>query len=109
MGSDAKGETMTLTGRRDFLKALGACAGVGAIPGSALAFEERPIVYTNDQLVLSGHRFFGSVSKSLAEVVEMAGLRWGKPNGYILGEEAGGAFVKVPRSASTPVATAIAR
>jgi hypothetical protein len=93
MGSDAKGETMTLTGRRDFLKALGACAGVGAIPGSAVAFEERPIVYTNDQLVLSGHRFFGSVSKSLAEVVEMAGRRWGKPNGYILGEEAGGAFV----------------
>ena len=85
---------MTLRVRRDFLKACGACAvaAVGA-PGAALAFEERPIVYTSDQLVMSGHRFFGSVSKSLAEVVETAGRRWGSPNGYILGEEAGGAFV----------------
>ena len=43
--------------------------------------------------MLSGHRFFGSVSKSLAEVVETATNRWGRPNGYILGEEASGAFV----------------
>ncbi len=85
---------MTLFRRRDVLKAFGACsaATVGAaVP--AHAFEERPIVYTNDQLVMSGHRFFGTVSKSLAEVVETAGRRWGRPNGYILGEEAGGAFV----------------
>ena len=85
---------MRQNGRRDFLKAVGACAvaSVGK-SGAALAFEERPIVYTNDQVVMNGHRFFGSVSKSLAEVVEMAGRRWGSPNGYILGEEAGGAFV----------------
>ena len=85
---------MRQNGRRDFLKAVGACAvaSVGT-SAAALAFEERPIVYTNDQVVMNGHRFFGSVSKSLAEVVEMAGRRWGSPNGYILGEEAGGAFV----------------
>ena len=85
---------MTLFRRRDVLKAFGACSAAtvgGSVP--AHAFEERPIVYTNDQLVMSGHRFFGTVSKSLAEVVETAGRRWGRPNGYILGEEAGGAVV----------------
>ena len=41
----------------------------------------------------SGHRFFGAVSRGLAEVVEEAARRWGKPNGYILGQEASGAFV----------------
>ena len=38
-------------------------------------------------------RFFGTVSRGLAQVVEKAVSQWGLPNGYILGEEAGGAFV----------------
>ena len=29
----------------------------------------------------------------MAEVVEAATKRWGKPNGYVLGQEAGGAFI----------------
>ena len=81
--------------RREVMKwlALGA-AGAALTPRSAFAYgEERPITYTSDELVLSGHRFFGSVSKSLADVVETATQRWGRPNGYILGEEASGAFV----------------
>jgi hypothetical protein len=40
-----------------------------------------------------GHRFFGKVSVRFAKVVEYAFQRSGRPNGYILGEEAGGAFV----------------
>lgn len=32
------------------------------------------------------------MSRELAGVVEAAISRWGQPNGYILGEEAGGAF-----------------
>ncbi len=31
--------------------------------------------------------------KGIALVVEKAADRWGKPNGYILGEEPGGAFI----------------
>ena len=80
--------------RREVMKwlALGA-AGAALAPRSALAYvEERPIDYTSDELVLSGHRFFGSMSKSLAQVVETATARWGRPNGYILGEEASGAI-----------------
>ncbi len=45
------------------------------------------------ELIDAGHRFFGGVSRGLAEIVEKAASKWGQPNGYILGEEAGGAFV----------------
>jgi len=45
------------------------------------------------ELIDAGHRFFGGVSRGLAMIVEKAVSQWGQPNGYILGEEAGGAFV----------------
>jgi hypothetical protein len=48
--------------------------------------------YQPDELVSAGHRFFGTVSRGLAQVIEAAISRWGQPNGYVLGEEAGGAF-----------------
>lgn len=49
--------------------------------------------YTTDEIIDAGHRFFGTVTEGLARVVEYAFSRQGYPNGYILGEEAGGAFV----------------
>jgi hypothetical protein len=49
--------------------------------------------FAPDELVGAGHRFFGSVSRGLAQVVEKAVSNWGQPNGYILGQEASGAFV----------------
>lgn len=49
--------------------------------------------YTVNEIVDAGHRFFGGVSKGLAKVVEYAFQQQGRPNGYILGEEGGGAFV----------------
>ena len=67
--------------------------GATAVAVSPVAAQERPITYTSDEIVLSGHKFFGSLSKGLAEAVEAATKRWGRPNGYILGQEAGGAFV----------------
>jgi hypothetical protein len=48
--------------------------------------------FAPDELVTTGHRFFGTVSRGLASVIETAVSRWGQPNGYVLGEEAGGAF-----------------
>jgi hypothetical protein len=50
-------------------------------------------VYGNDELISTGHLFFGTVSRSLANVIEKAVGQWGQPNGYILGQEGGGAFV----------------
>jgi hypothetical protein len=48
--------------------------------------------FTPGELVNAGHRFFGTVSRGLATVIEKAVGQWGQPNGYVLGEEAGGAF-----------------
>jgi hypothetical protein len=67
-------------------------AGVGPAPGPP------PQPPSNDrfsagEVIDAGHHFFGGVSRGLASLIEKAGSQWGQPNGYILGEEAGGAFV----------------
>lgn len=49
--------------------------------------------FSSNEILDAGHRFFGGVSRGLAQVVEKAFSQWGLPNGYILGEEASGAFV----------------
>ncbi|MBN9024391.1 MULTISPECIES: DUF1134 domain-containing protein [Kaistia] len=48
--------------------------------------------YSSDELVNTGHKFFGEVSGSLATVVEHAVSKYGQPNGYILGEQGSGAL-----------------
>lgn len=52
-----------------------------------------PGTYSQGEIMDAGHQFFGSVSKGLASVVEYAFQKAGRPNGYVLGEDAGGAFV----------------
>jgi len=49
--------------------------------------------YSSNEIINAGHRFFGGVSRDLAGIVEKAVSQWGLPNGYILGEEASGAFI----------------
>ena len=49
--------------------------------------------YSSREVVDAGHQFFGSVSRGLASIVERAGSQWGLPNGYILGQEGGAAFI----------------
>lgn len=48
--------------------------------------------FSGDELVDSGKEFFGSASQGLASLVERAVSQFGLPNGYILGEDAGGAL-----------------
>jgi hypothetical protein len=48
--------------------------------------------FAPSEIIAAGHRFFGGVSRGLATIVEKAVSQWGLPNGYVLGEEAGGAF-----------------
>lgn len=64
-----------------------------AMAQSASSAKNGPREFTTDELVQSGHKFFGSVSQGLASVVEASVKRWGQPNGYILGQEAAGAIV----------------
>lgn len=49
--------------------------------------------YTAQEIVDAGHGFFGTTSGSLAKLVEKAFTSYGLPNGYILGQEASGAFI----------------
>src|SRR6516162_2176972 len=49
--------------------------------------------YSSNEIVDAGHRFFGTISRGLAQIVEKAGSQFGLPNGYVLGQEAGGAVV----------------
>jgi Uncharacterized protein conserved in bacteria len=48
--------------------------------------------YAGEDLIDSGKAFFGSASQGLASLVERAVSQFGLPNGYILGEDAGGAL-----------------
>ena len=61
-----------------------------------LAFSTSPLraqEYTAEEIVESGHRFFGATSGGLASVVEHIFASYGLPNGYVLGEEGSGAIV----------------
>jgi hypothetical protein len=49
--------------------------------------------YSMREIIGEGHGFFGSISEGLASVIEYAFKTQGRPNGYILGEDLGGAFV----------------
>jgi len=49
--------------------------------------------FSSNEVIDAGHRFFGGVSRGLAEIVEKAVSQWGLPNGYVLGQEASGAFI----------------
>ena len=48
--------------------------------------------YSSNEILDAGHRFFGTVSRDFALLIEKAAAQWGEPNGYILGQEASGAI-----------------
>jgi len=59
----------------------------------APARAQSPERYSSNEILDAGHRFFGGVSRGLASVIERAFSNWGQPNGYVLGQEGGGAFI----------------
>jgi hypothetical protein len=68
-------------------------AVIGAASWAPPARADAPAAFDPDEIVDDGHRFFGSLSRGLADVVQEAGRRWGLPNAYVLGQEASAAFV----------------
>ncbi|MDI6027237.1 EipA family protein [Corticibacterium sp. UT-5YL-CI-8] len=79
-------------GVRAYIRAIAVfCALFSALVVSTQA--SRAQEYTAQEVLDSGHRFFGSTSGGLATVVEKVFSSYGLPNGYILGEEGSGAFV----------------
>jgi hypothetical protein len=84
---------MRLQSRRELFSALAGALGAAAFAVPVRGQEQRPQKFTTAELVDDGQRFFGTVSRGLAKVVEEASRRWGQPNAYILGQEASGAIV----------------
>ena len=62
-------------------------------PSSSALPPPRANQYSSNEIIDAGHHFFGGISHGLASIVEKAVSQWGLPNGYILGEEASGAFI----------------
>lgn len=64
-----------------------------ATPAAAQSGSSGNSTYSPGELIRTGHKFFGTVSRELAQLIERAVSRWGQPNGYILGQEGSGAFI----------------
>jgi hypothetical protein len=65
--------------------------GEAALP--PITFESTDEGYTIDEIREASRGFFGTVSASLASVIEKAFAGTGRPTAYILGKEGGGAFL----------------
>jgi hypothetical protein len=78
---------------RTVLRTLAVVLVLIGFAGPVAAQEQSPASYPPGELIGAGHRFFGEVSRGLAQIIEKAISNWGQPNGYVLGQEAGGALV----------------
>jgi hypothetical protein len=71
-----------------------AVAVSGLLVASAVSAQEKQDdTYTKNEIVDKAMGFFGATTKGLAEGIEKVFEDLGRPNGYIAGEEFGGAFV----------------
>jgi hypothetical protein len=57
----------------------------------ASAYEES--TFSVEEIIGAGHDFFGTTTEGLAHAVEFVFSQAGRPSGYIVGEEASGAFI----------------
>ncbi|NGP18489.1 DUF1134 domain-containing protein [Devosia chinhatensis] len=85
-------------GDRTMLKKIAQLLGVvlalamPAAPAMAQQGGSLTDTFSGEEIINNGQEFFGSAAQGLASVVERAVSQYGQPNGYILGEEAGGAL-----------------
>lgn len=61
--------------------------------GAASASFDDPNGYSIDEIRQATRGFFGTISTNLASVIEYAFSNYGRPTGYVLGQEGGGAFL----------------
>lgn len=66
----------------------------GSVPPARSSGMQSPSrTFSSNELIATGHQFFGTTTRGLASAIESAVRRWGEPNGYVLGEEGSGAIV----------------
>ena len=77
--------------------ALAMPAGPAAAVGAAGTRQAAPAhemgTFSIDEIIDAGHGFFGTTTKGVAQAVEYVFSQAGRPSGYIVGEEASGAFI----------------
>ena len=59
----------------------------------AVAPTGAPQPFTVGEIVTTGNQVFGEFTQAFAAIVERAASSYGLPNGYVVGEEAGGALI----------------
>lgn len=78
---------------RDLVRLLAVAVAAVALAISLQAPARANQSYTAQEIVDSGHQFFGTTSGGLATVIEQIFASYGMPNGYVLGEEGSGALI----------------
>lgn len=73
--------------------ASGATVGEGGVQADAQVAEADASKYAEDDLIGAAEGVFGKGAEGLAKMIEDLLKKEGKPNGYIVGREAGGAFI----------------
>jgi hypothetical protein len=79
--------------RKEFVAGL---IALGAAPGTALAADSHFVSdakYTANEITQAGSDFFGITTEAMAKAVQHIFGDLGEPDGYIKGDEGGGAFV----------------
>ena len=87
-----------------FLKSLGlamalcfasaSCSAVAQTTGSISKPKPKSTsTFTNEEILATGHQFFGKASRGIGEAVEYIFQSQGEPTAYIVGEEGSGAMV----------------
>ena len=92
LGRRSKDEFMVEVSRRAAVAGLLSAGSAGALPTIPASAQAPPQQFSEPELISSGNHFFGTLSRGFGEAVEAATRRWGRPNAYVLGQEAGGAL-----------------
>jgi hypothetical protein len=71
----------------------GQLAAVGASGIQQSSAGHQTGTFSIDEIVAAGHSFFGTTTEGVAKAVEYVFSEAGRPSGYIVGEEASGAFI----------------
>jgi hypothetical protein len=75
------------------IRALSLTIGLVMLMAAGINGADANEQFTAQEVIDSGHKFFGATSGGLATVVEKVFSSYGLPNGYVLGEEGSGALV----------------
>ncbi len=75
-----------------FAAAMILCGPIPAHARDRPAQDETDEAYSKNEVISAAVHFFGGAAEGIATVVEKAFRDHGRPNGYIMGEEASGAF-----------------